>query len=393
MDFLDDFEVLRPAMAGLALSDVVAGRADPNAVALLGLVLDRIRACRRLPLDIYTLEDVIDDTERLWGVSSRELITWGRRHFEADRHLPYLLALFALVLFPTEDGIWIGTGEVERRCGRLPYDDGLLDVRAAQAEPKRAGVFIGPHYLRYHPWLERFNLGLSGGFFEWLLALTELPSLATGFLELRVDPDIVMDRKHCHEIVTREYLRGPKGLSVEQLNDPRFPERPDGTVTEHHRLDPDGDLSLLGMDLLKLQAMWSHRDGIKSVQIEELVPLEAKELDGYPYVANRYVHAQWHTADGCFRHFDGAVKLYKKQRYPSRYGTDLRNHDAGTEADDYIKLFRLDGRIRLEFRANLVARFYRHNELVIEYLGGEAEDRENLRSLVAGELRAKYHRR
>ncbi len=188
-----------------------------------------------------------------------------------------------------------------------------------------------------------------------------------------------MDRRHLREIFTREYLRGPKGISLDQLNDPGFPEHVDGTVTEYIRIDPDGDLRLLGMDLDRLQVMWSFRDGIKSVQFEELVPIAAKEFGGYPYVGNRYIHAQWHIEDQCFRHLDGAVKIYDKQRYSARFDHDLRYRQPDIEADSYLKLFRLDGNLRLDFWAQLITRYFRNNELVIEYLGGVQEAGEDVR--------------
>ncbi|MDP9358075.1 MAG: hypothetical protein M3Q71_07330 [Chloroflexota bacterium] len=393
MNYIADFELIKAELQGLSLVEVVNDRASEHALALTGALFDQIRERQRLPLDIFTLQDALHDAEKLWGVPARDLVAWGCRHFPADLHLEHLLAAFALTIFPNSEGMWFGSGEVNRRCADLPVnDDGLLDVRAAGAKPKQAGILIGPHYLHYHPWLNRYNLGLSGGFFEWLLNIASLPSTATSFLGFLVDPDIVMDHKHHREFFTREYIRGPKGLSVEQLNDPGFPDRPDGTVTEHLRIDPDGDHALLGMDLRTLQVMWSYRDGIKTVQMEELVPADAKEFAGAPYVANGYVHAQWHLNDACFRHFDGAVRIYDKRRYELRLGSDLRNHTSETRADDYVKLFRLDGSLRLEFWSNIVTRFYRHNELVIEYLGGEGDGDDDVRSLVVQELRGSYHR-
>ena len=113
--------------------------------------------------------------------------------------------------------------------------------------------------------------------------------------------------------------------------------------------------------------MWSARDGTKTVQIEELVLLANRPGED-DTVSNRYVHAQWNPLEECFVHFDGAVCVYQGAEYQSRLEADMKKSDATT--CDYVKLFRIDGKIPLEVWCDLTTRFFYQNELVLEYLGG-----------------------
>ena len=113
-----------------------------------------------------------------------------------------------------------------------------------------------------------------------------------------------------------------------------------------------------------------HRNNIKTIQMEELVPLDARQFKDRSLVMNRYVHAQWSPSQERFVHFDGAVRVYEKDRYFHRLYSDLKHHTEDTKADQYHKLFRVDCPLTLDEWCQLVACFYYPNELAIEYLGG-----------------------
>ena len=83
-----------------------------------------------------------------------------------------------------------------------------------------------------------------------------------------------------------------------------------------------------------------------------------------PYNLNRYVHAERDIARGVLRHFDGAVKVYRKEDYTERVGTHI---PGALRSFVKPKLFRIDGDIAVEEWIDLVCLFMKSNEMVVEY--------------------------
>jgi hypothetical protein len=316
---------------------------------------------------------VLERSEEAWGVPLDRLRRWCGRNFGADFNMLYIVLSFALYVFPGNPGVWRAPGEVGRRCEGLTYDeDGLLTgSERGDLEFTKNGVLIGPYALHYSPMIRAYNLGLTGGLLDHLERRLRAPGDRPERFGLAVDPDLVLDRSFHLDGETKLFMRGPRGVPIERLRDPRFPEDPSGTVTEHIRLYVPPAQALLGPDIHSIQVMWSYRDGVKTVQMEELVSLDAKQFRRDARVANRYLHARWDVRTERFIHLDGAVKVYDKARYEVRVGTDLRDRRPEAEADDYHKLFRLDAPLELEEWSRLVACFYHENELAAEYLDGE----------------------
>jgi len=136
----------------------------------------------------------------------------------------------------------------------------------------------------------------------------------------------------------KAYIRGPRGLSLDILQDLQFPQDPSGTVTVHQRVDDDPLLRLF--PLHRLEVMWSSREGVKSVQIEELVEMGNERATTPQGIANRYIHARWNAEKQRFAHFDGAVRIYTPESYTERLKSDLKKFEG--KAAIYRKLFRLD---------------------------------------------------
>jgi len=113
--------------------------------------------------------------------------------------------------------------------------------------------------------------------------------------------------------------------------------------------------------------MWSFRKGIKTVQIEELLPFDPQSSPPKP-ISNRYVHAKWDPETSAFEHLDGAIRTYDPDQYVDRLATDLKNYSG--KATNYTKAFLLNGEITLQNWCLLVSKFFVNNELVLEYLGG-----------------------
>ena len=322
----------------------------------------------RLRLGILYAHRIIDALKQQ-GIEMLTVDRYCQQEIGEPLHFRSCMLEVMAYVFGLDIGVWWAPGEVSRRCSPLEFDNrGLLIGPQRKIIFEKDGVrHDRRHVIPYHPEIARYNLGLSEGFLEALIQFAG--KTAPTRFGLRIAEDMVIDSSRHGLYLTKAYIRGPKGISKKMLQSPRFPENPDGTITTHQRVDHDSlEAHLFPLD--RTEVMWSARDGTKTVQIEELVP-PVSEPDEYPTVFNRYVHARWDPAEECFVHFDGAVRVYEGAEYRSRLEADMKNSDATTI--DYLKLFRIDGKIPVDVWSDLTTRFFYQNELVLEYLGGPIE--------------------
>ncbi|HEY6803244.1 MAG TPA: hypothetical protein VI306_06670 [Pyrinomonadaceae bacterium] len=126
------------------------------------------------------------------------------------------------------------------------------------------------------------------------------------------------------------------------------------------------EFDLLGDKIDRTEFYWSFRDGIKTFEIEELSSSDVCHDDAY--YLNRYVHAQRDTKRQVVQHFDGAVKVYLKHKYPRRLANQMPNDPRSYRR---LKVFRIDGIIDVNEWTELICLFYKLNEMVVEYLNPE----------------------
>lgn len=117
---------------------------------------------------------------------------------------------------------------------------------------------------------------------------------------------------------------------------------------------------------------WHQQDGLKTLECEELldVPTLGAGADSF---GCRYVHLIDNPDQDTKLHLDGAIRMYQVEQFLERMDKPI--HEAGRHSE-YSKLWRIDGDVAIETWKELVTHFYRDNELVGEYLGGE-EDKES----------------
>ena len=285
---------------------------------------------------------------------------------EGNACLMYLIVQNALAcVFEFDVGITRGPDEVRRRCEDLEFDDaGLLKGPEHNLRFHKDGVYYKEAYLiPYSGWiLGTYNLGLSGGFTDSLTSnLQEFPSWV---LKMSVSDDTVIMADRYRPLFTRAFIRGPQGVSVEQLRDPDFPEDPSGTVTVHSMVETNTLENLL-FPVERLEVMWSERDEVKTVQIEELVSTENTQVRNTSGIHNRYVHSRWDIARECFTHVDGAIRSYNESEYQDRLEKHIKISD---KPQGYLKLFRVDGEIPFQAWAELTTKWFYSNSLMLEYL-------------------------
>lgn len=370
-------EAIRVQLDGPSILSAVTGEASTE---LTQAVTDALRKMRRwnwTPVDLVSLGLLFDRMEEIWGVSPSAIESWCDQTFGGKQGMTHCVALLAACTVDQAGGIWWAKEATSKRFPSLVFDKRhpclLMDGPDCKVTFTRKGALVEGGLIPYHPFLRQYSLDVNGGFLDTLLKTRLDVSKAERF-GIAIDRDLSLDTRYQLGLTTKEYLRGPIGLAREILESPTFPDNPNGTITEHMRGNIDVWEQITGLDIDRLQVMWSCRDRIKSMQMEELVPLTARAFSNDAYVLNRYVHSQWSIDEACFIHLDGAVRLYPKERYASRLETDLlHQREADVAAACYCKLFRIDAPLDLYAWNYLVASFYKHNELALEYLGGAAE--------------------
>jgi hypothetical protein len=304
------------------------------------------------------------------GVNRTLIDTFCKNEFQDDIVYPHIVIELLAYAFALDIGVFWSEGEVSRRCPELEFDeDGLLIGPRGKIRFGRDGVRCGKFLIPYCDEIQRYGLGLSGGFLDRLSSLIEQKTPSK--VGLRVASDMVYDPSKFSLYVTKAYIRGPKGLSATLLNSPDFPENMRGTVTVHERLSRDPVLNLT-FPLVRTEIMWSSKGRTKTVQIEELIPSDDWHNHDRAKISNRYLHAIWMPEKGFFDHVDGAVRSYAKDVYDTRLSNDIKS--AREVPADYRKLFLINADLPLDIWCDLSMRYFYQNELVLEYLGGPKND-------------------
>ena len=329
----------------------------------------------------------IHDQLREAGLDDSEVQAYSSRF--GDFASVTVLSVLALV-FELDIGFSWAPGLVSSNCPDLEFDDdGLL------VGPLDAIDFIGPrnlipvkgsepvdfsfgsckvgiayknlYIIPFHYCIGRYNLGLSDGFLRSMSNFVARHS--TVRIAVKVSEDTLLDMSSYRDLVTKAYIRGPKGISPTKLQSGSFPENIRGDVTEYRWVEDGTSQSQLSERLFptdSFQVIWSRKGSLKTCQAEEIVrPNNTRATEG-DLIYNRYVHAIWDTTRCQFTHVDGSIRGYSEQDYVKRISLDIRK---GRELSNrYIKLWRLDGEIPFEDWADLLVRYFYGHNLAMEYL-------------------------
>ncbi|MHB8794823.1 MAG: hypothetical protein ACYC90_05075 [Candidatus Nanopelagicales bacterium] len=226
--------------------------------------------------------------------------------------------------------------------------DGLVDVSGLDA--RLHGVIYEEYALQYHSFLRRsFRSNINYNLIGAVLACTKDGSASA---RLALDSRRLRYVNEYEEWEERDYWYGPP-LSDELLDDPRL----DGSTVHG---DPEAGSYF--HPYLATEFRWVARDGLKILEIEEQIAV----LDDYeePIVLVRYLHAIRDPSTRSFTHCDGAVKAYPTASYP-RIAGEFRSMG---RAPGYRKVFRVDGTIDTQQWSQIIALWFRGNQLVHEYL-------------------------
>lgn len=236
--------------------------------------------------------------------------------------------------------------------------DGLLLV-GEDTTVMDIGLMYRDHVLHYHRLLR-------GGFsyssrpnadLMWRFGQYFKESGRTNEFRVAVDHDRLMPKEAYENVFEFSRWFGPR-FGREKLDDPRVVGL---TVVGR---DESGLSALLGPSLERTEFYWKHNEGIKTLEIEEISTRENVLDDRY---LNRYLHAERDVETRRLRHFDGAVKVYPRDRYEDRLSVHLPHGERCRK----VKLFRIDGDVDVGCWLEMVGHFFSGNEMVLEYFDPE----------------------
>ncbi len=134
------------------------------------------------------------------------------------------------------------------------------------------------------------------------------------------------------------------------------------------------DNSLIFKDVYSLDIKWSEKNGIKTFHAEEIksdkITVTLNDEKFYPV---RYVHAEFDITKNHFRHFDGAIHLYKEDEYFQRRESDLNFNEKINKhlKAKTFKVFKMNGVINIDTWLTYTSHFFTGNPLIFEYFEGK----------------------
>lgn len=126
-----------------------------------------------------------------------------------------------------------------------------------------------------------------------------------------------------------------------------------------------------------LDIKWASKDGVKTFQAEEFKTEDSRiEKNDIEYYPAKYLHAEFDTITGEFRHFDGAIHFYTEEEYYQRRDSDFNYNNKNSLKLKTLsqKLFKVNGRISIDKWIELTSHYLQGDPLIFEYFEGKLPD-------------------
>jgi hypothetical protein len=240
----------------------------------------------------------------------------------------------------------------------LTDPDGLIRLSGLKVSPE--GIFIQDWVVSFHQLLRRnFGGNVNEDVLQTLfegVAAREIDDLRIAIDDRRLQ--LAQERR---VRIEKEFWHGPhlRGTDLDRL-DGDYP-----VVTVYGRAVGGEAKHLDRYDRFVVRWSLGPDPGEKTMEAEELVePERALHSDLVPL---RYAHAIRDTSTGTFRHVDGAVRTYSPGAYLERREMEFATAASNINSH-YRKVFRADGKIATQRWADIIATWFRGNQLTLEYL-------------------------
>lgn len=137
------------------------------------------------------------------------------------------------------------------------------------------------------------------------------------------------------------------------------------------------DIEFFFGNTYSLDIKWSSKNGIKSFQAEEFREDSSEIIKNRTkYYPVKYLHAEFDTNAGIFRHFDGAIHFYTEDEYYKRRESDFNYNNKNRSQLKTLsqKLFKINGVVPIADWIELTSHYLTGNPLVFEYFEGKLPD-------------------
>jgi len=233
--------------------------------------------------------------------------------------------------------------------------DGLIPISLLTS--KAPGVFEKDGLLLFaHPFfrrsLSRLNT-INEPFFKVLQPLT--PSDLS--VRIALDENMIGLSSTFQQPIELEYWWGPK------FNEDLI-SIPDGVT--HHVAD---EIEQLFHGISATEFWWYSRKGEKIFECEELRDVPSCGVSSNDFGC-RYVHCILNSSKDGSAHLDGAIRLYEEESMAARLDTNIRNVGRHSK---YIKLWRIEGHLKVSAWKEIITHYFRDNHLIGEYFGANKE--------------------
>lgn len=268
---------------------------------------------------------------------------------------------------------------MSRECSSV-IDEGIAkrmfpDLFPTDEEDKRSLTnikrlnCIGPGVFEYdgfalfaHRFFRRSLSQINSLNQPFLQVLFDLKDASDLVVQIALDPNSIGLPETYRTQIELEYWWGPS------FNEDLTSIPPGVTV---HRAS---DRLRLFHGIEQMEFWWHQQNEIQTLEAEEILCNETfgskfqlakghEETYGF-----RYIHSMIDAKTKLPYHLDGAIREYNVSEYIERVDRPISN--AG-KASRYVKLWRIDGPIKIDRWKELICHFYRDNKLAGEYLDGK----------------------
>ncbi len=234
-------------------------------------------------------------------------------------------------------------------------DDKLLSINS-NMELRQCGIIYENYILLYNPFFRRSHSRLNNFNTDFLQNFLEIRKKETLIdMRISIDLDLIGLKDTFHYYMELDYWHGPK------LKGRDFGSLEDGVTVHGRVIDVEG-----WFQILKTEFFWYTKNGIKTLQIEEINkdPIII-EYNDKQFAVTRYVHSQYDIEKKMFVHLDGAVRLYELKSYDERKSIKINEIKKGPV--ERIKLFLIQSEIDYQDWIKLVHFYFRGNPYIPEY--------------------------
>ena len=213
------------------------------------------------------------------------------------------------------------------------------------------GIEYKEHFIPYHQLLRRNYIGRVNSDFIWEFNTLYKKKRNENTFYIAVDFNRITKRDNLQGVIECDSWYGVP------YSDKKIDDKNNVGLTVINRTENANNI--YPINISRSEFFWSYNSQIKNFCSEEITKYKAG------YYLNRYFHSQRNINQKKFIHVDGKINVYESGSYNQRIDSHFPDEFKPKKS---IKLFRIDGNISTEEWSELFSKFYKGNEMVLQYL-------------------------